>query len=127
MLQLQRPREGLDVCLVVSSFISWWIVSKLRSTSLVFQKDELLVCSINRIIESRIDVFEVMMTQPGKNYESLLDNLKEENAMFFTRQQHSIDYYKELYNQKFVNILTDTQKYLRDRFNDLNTPPLCWL
>ena len=55
-------------------------VSKLGATSLVFQKDDLLVCSINHIIESRIDVFEVMKTQPDKNYKSLRDNIKEKDG-----------------------------------------------
>ena len=40
---------------------------KLQSTSLVFQKDDLLVCFVNRIVKSRIDVFEIMKAQPGKN------------------------------------------------------------
>ena len=58
-------------------------VSKLRAISLVFQKDDLLVCSINCISESRIDVFELMKTQPGKNYKSLLDNIKEEDDVMY--------------------------------------------
>ena len=55
-------------------------VSKLQTTSLVFQKDDLLVCSINCIVDSCIDVFKVMKTQPSKNYKSLLDNIKEEDG-----------------------------------------------
>lgn len=37
-------------------------VSKLRATSLVFLKDDLLICTINCIIDSCTDVFEVMKT-----------------------------------------------------------------
>ena len=56
-------------------------VSKLQATSLVFQKDDLLVCSINHVIESPpIDVFEVMKMQTGKNYKSIFDNMKEERG-----------------------------------------------
>ena len=40
----------------------------------------MLVCSINHIIESHIDLFEIMRLQPGKNYQSLLDNIKEEDG-----------------------------------------------
>ena len=118
-------------------------VSKLRATSLVFQKDDLLVCSVNCITESRTDVFEVMKTQPGKNYKSLLDNIKEEDGdvMYKTTKlnkppggrrgvddEHLIEHYKQIYDQKFIQILSSTQAHLRDRFSDdLNTPPLCWL
>ena len=55
-------------------------VSRLQATSLVSQKDDLLVCSVNRIIESHIDVFEIMKMQPCKNYKSLFDNIKEEDG-----------------------------------------------
>ena len=117
-------------------------VSKLRATSLVFQKDDLLVCSVNRITESRTDVFEVMKTQPGKNYKSFLDNIKEEDgdAMYKKTKlnkppggcrgvddEHSMEHYKEIYDQKFIQILSGTQTYLRHRFSDLSTPSLCWL
>ena len=86
-------------------------VSKLRVTSLVFQKDDLVVYSVNCINESRIDVFEVMKTQPGKNYKSLLENIKEEDGdvMYKTIKlnkppggrrgvgdEHSIEHYKEI-------------------------------
>ena len=102
----------------------------------------MLVCSVNRIIESRTDVFEVMKTQPGKNYKSLLDNIKEEDrdVMYKTTKlnktpggrrgvddKHSIEHYKEIKDQKFIQIPSGTQSYLRDRFSDLNTSPLCWL
>ena len=55
-------------------------ILKLRVTSFVLQKDNLLVCSINPIIESRIDAFEIMKKQLGKNYKCLLDNIKEEDG-----------------------------------------------
>ena len=86
-------------------------VSKLRATSLVFQKDDLAVYSVNCINESRIDVFEVMKTQPSKNYKSLLENIKEEDSdlMYKTIKLnkppggrrgvgdgHSIEHYKEI-------------------------------
>ena len=78
--------------------------------------------------------------QPGKNYKSLLDNTKVEDgdAIYKTTQlnkppggrrgvddEHSIEHYKKIYNQKLIQILSGTQTYLRDHFSDLNTPPLC--
>ena len=107
---------------------------------IVFQKDDWLVCSVNRIIESRTDVFEVMKTQPSKNYKSLLDNIREEDGdvMYKTTklkkppvgrravdEEHLVEHYKEIYDQKFIQTLSGTQTYLRDRVSDLNTPPLC--
>ena len=83
-----------------------------------------------------------MKMQPGKGYKSLLDNIKEEDGdvMYKTTKlnkppgghrcvddEHSIEHYKEIYDQKFIQILSGKQMYLRDRFSDLNTPPLCWV
>ena len=100
----------------------------------------MLVCSINHIIESRIDVFEVMKTQPDKNYKSLRDNIKEKDGDVTYKttklnkpqggrrgvdDEHWIEHYREIYDQKYIQILSGTQTYLHDRFSDLNTPPLC--
>ena len=80
-------------------------------------------------MESLVDVFEVMKTQPGKNNKSLLDNIKEEhgNIMYKTTKlnkppggwrgvdgEHSTEHYKEIYDQKFIQILSGTQTYLHD-------------
>ena len=80
-----------------------------------------------------------MKMQPGKNYKSLLDNIKEEDGdvMYKTTKlnkppdghrdvddKHSIEHCKEIYNQKFIQILSGTQTYFCDHFSDLNTPPL---
>lgn len=102
-------------------------VSKLRATSLVFLKDGLLICTINCIIDSRTDVFEVMKTQPDKNYKSLLDNVKEEygDVTYKTTklnkppggrrgvdEEPSIEHYREIYDQKFIQILSGTCIYM---------------
>ena len=94
----------------------------------------MLVCSVNHI-ESRTDVFEVMKTLPGKNYKSLLDYgdvmhkttklKKPPGRSTGVDDEHSIEHYKNIYDLKFIQILSGTQTYLRNRFSDLNTPPMC--
>ena len=102
-------------------------VSELRATLLVFLKDDLLVCSINCITESCTDVFEVMKTQPAKKYKSLLDHIKEEDGDVTYKttklskppggrggvdEEPSIEHYREIYHQKFIQILSGTRIYM---------------
>ena len=65
-------------------------------------------------------MFEVMKTQPGKNYKSQ-DNIKEEDGDVIYKttklnkppggrrgvdDEHSFEHYKEIYDQKFIQILS---------------------
>ena len=121
-------------------------VTALRLTSLLFQKDTLLVCIVNRVIESRMSVFESLKQRQGtgSNYKRLFDNLKVEgdDILYKTTTlnkphggrradidayRHSIEYYKEVYDRQFQVILSDTQTYLCKRFSDLQQPPLSWM
>lgn len=110
-------------------------VSKLQVTSLVFQKVDLWVCSVDCIIESHIVVFEVMKKQPGKNYKCLQDYVKAEDGdvIYKTTEhnkspgahrgvddEHSIEHYKETFDLKFDQIFNNTQMYLHDCFLTLH-------
>ena len=70
-------------------------ISKLPATSLVFQKDDLLVCSIVCIIESCIDVFKVMKTQPGKIYKYFL-KISRKMVISCTKQPNSTNHQVDL-------------------------------
>ena len=70
-------------------------ISKLPATSLVFQKYDLLVCSINCIIESCIDVFKVMKTQPGKIYK-YLPEISRKMVISCTKQPNSTNHQVDL-------------------------------
>lgn len=122
-------------------------VTTLRSTSLLFQKDALLVCVVNRVIESRISVLESLKQHHGSNYKRLFENLKLEGDDIVYKSttlnkprgrrradvdadepdRHSIEHYSEVYSRKFEVILSDTQMYLRNRFSNLQRALLSWM
>ena len=111
-------------------------ITTLRLTSLI-QKDTLLVCVINHVIESRISVFESLKQHRGSNYKWLFDNIKlggdaivyntttlnkpcgRQRIADIDADRHSIEHNSELYDGKFRVILSDMQTYLRRCFSDL--------
>ena len=83
-----------------------------------------------------------MKKQTAKNYICLFDNIKEEDGDIIYKttlfnklpggcrgvnDKGLIEHYKETYDLKFNQIFNNTQRDLRDRFSDRNTPLLCWL
>ena len=117
-------------------------VETIRQTSLFFQKDDLLVCCVLRIINERISVLKALKVQNGKNMCQFLLNLTEDedgNISFknivlnkeagrrhvsLDAQLHSLDYYNEFYKLRFEGILREAQKYLKGRFSDFEENPL---
>ena len=72
VLQLKSPR------FLNYLHFSMNFVETIRQTSLFFQKDDLLVCCVLRIINERISVLEALKVQNGKNMRQFLLKLTED-------------------------------------------------
>ena len=119
-------------------------VKQLRTTSLMFQRDTLLVCIVKRVINARIQSFETMKIVPGTSVRKFFNEITTTNDGNLCYKEitlnrppvrrnaendvpHSVEFYKQYYKEKFVSIITKTQDYLKTRFADFNEAPLSWM
>lgn len=98
----------LLTCIRRLSYMSY--VSKLQVTSLVFQKVDLWVCSVDCIIESHIVVFG--RSSLVKTINAFRTISKQKMVMSFTRQQNIINLQVHLEVLMISTLLNTTKKHL---------------
>ena len=119
-------------------FFQDFVVS-LKELSLIFQKNELLVCEIPRLLDEKISNLEMLSvvsdgiqrliknlsTNPNKEIVYGSDVVLETLCGRRDLIDHNVDAYVRNYSLKFKEIILETQIRLRERFRDFNeTCPL---
>ena len=117
------------------------LVAILKSVSLKFQEDTLLMCEIPRIVSDLQTHLDTLTISPGESFMRLKNELKLDTVRRYDLMykgeilnkpegrniqdiEHTPEGYETYYMGMFETIVSNTQKYIKKRFADFEETPL---
>ena len=113
-------------------------MGSIKELSLIFQRDDLLLCEIPRLVEEKMATLD-MLSLSSDSVKRLMDNMSvdDENEIIYKEvtlskpagrralnlEYKPASYFKE-FQKNFENIIKGTQDNLANRFNDFKREPL---
>ena len=113
------------------------LVSCIKELSLIFQKNNLLICEIPRLVEEKIESLD-MLTVMSESFKRLMSQLSVSGEDIIYKDvilsklsgrrrlniEHLPSAYEAEFGKVFEVIIAETQRHLRKRFENFNKTPL---
>ena len=115
------------------------LLPTLRKMSLVFQTDNLCVCSVPRYLEQNIAFLEKLQVVPGESFRKLGNQVNTDEYGVVTYKEVALTFIPHTRNQarnptesfedfydNFNHLMGDMTNYIKQRFATFKEPPLCY-
>ena len=115
------------------------LLPTLRKMSLVFQTDNLCVCSVPRYLEQNIAFLEKLQVVPGESFRKLGNQVNTDEYGVVTYKEVALTFIPHTRNQarnptesfedfydNFSHLMGDMINYIKQRFATFKEPPLCY-